>query len=262
MIEGQDTDAGTTAAARVADVLLLFLDGNPTRGVTGIAKELGLSKAVVHRILSSLVSRNLVMTDRRTRQYRLGAAAAALGARALRELDLRTVALPVLRQLRDVTGETTTLSLMVDHARVYVDQVESPHEVRMLVEIGRRFPLHAGSSSKVILAFSPLDVQQRVLADDLSSLTPRTITEAERLREELVRVRRDGVSRSRGERQAGAGSVAAPVLGVDGYAIGAISVCGPLSRFSDEEVAPYVALVRDAAATISQEMGYRAAAGQ
>jgi IclR family transcriptional regulator, acetate operon repressor len=254
-------DSGTTAAARVADVLLLFLDGGQSRGVTGIAKELGISKAVVHRILTSLVSRDLITLDSHTRQYRLGAAAAALGARAMRSLDLRSGALPVLRGLRDATRETTTLSLLVEQSRVYVDQVESPHEIRMLVEIGRRFPLHAGSSSRAILAFLPPEDQERVLAGPLDTLTPRTITDPDLLREELRKVRQQGVSRSSGERQSGAGSVAAPILGADGYAIGAISVCGPMERFGEERSRSYVPLVREAADTIVRAAGYQPAAG-
>src|ERR1700760_4560507 len=101
---------GTESTGRVADVLLLFVEGPSTLGVSRIARELGLSKAVVHRILQSLVGRDMVAVDPSTREYRLGPAAAALGARALRDSDLRTLALPQLRALRDETRETVTLS--------------------------------------------------------------------------------------------------------------------------------------------------------
>ena len=111
---------GTEAAARVADVLMVFTDGPKTLGVTTIARELKLSKAVVHRILNSLVDRKLLSSDPRTREYHLGAAAAALGARALRGSKLRSVALPVLRSLRKATNETVTVSALVPGGRVYL----------------------------------------------------------------------------------------------------------------------------------------------
>ena len=82
---------GTEAAARVADVLLLFTDGPDAWGVSAIARELGLSKAVVHRILQTLVDRRLLVADPATRGYLLGPASAALGARALRESDLASI---------------------------------------------------------------------------------------------------------------------------------------------------------------------------
>src|SRR5690606_27041258 len=137
-----------------------------------------------------------------------GPAAAAVGARALRELDLRTIALPVLRRLRDATRETTTLSVMVGDSRVYVEQVESPQEIRMLVDIGRRFPLHAGASSKAILAHLTPHDQERLLARRLDPLTPDTIVDVPRLRRELTAIRAHGVAVSVGERQVGAASVA------------------------------------------------------
>ena len=178
---------GTEAAARVADVLLAFLQGPRSLGVSALARELGLSKAVVHRILQTLVHRGLLTSDLTTREYHLGPAAAALGARSLRESDLRTVAMPVLRELQQATGETTTVSALVPGGRVYLDQVESTKEIKMTVEIGRRFPLHAGSSSTSMLAFLPDAQQEEVLRTHLEALTARTVVDPEALRERLQR---------------------------------------------------------------------------
>ncbi|GAB3564961.1 IclR family transcriptional regulator [Amycolatopsis endophytica] len=239
-------NTGTEAAARVADVLLLFAGGPRYLGVSAISRELGLSKAVVFRILQSLVSRELLATDPDVNGYRLGQAAAALGASALRRFDARTVATPILRRLRDETGETTTLSGLVGDERVYLDQFESPREIKMTVEIGRRFPLHAGSSGKVILAFLPEERQEALLHRPLDSLTDKTITDLGALRTALAEAAREGVAVSLGERQAGAGSVAAPLFGPDGEVHGSISICGPQYRFTPEAIDRYRGLVRAA----------------
>jgi len=249
--------AGTEGAGRVADVLLAFLDGPPSLGVSALARELGLAKAVVHRILQTLVQRGLLIADGDTREYRLGPATAALGARALRGSDLRLAALPVLRELHRATGETTTVSGLVSLGRVYLDQVESTREIKMTVELGRRFPLHAGSSSRVILAFLPPDQLQHVLAEPLEALTPVTISGAEELRERIAAIRRTGYAHSLGERQEGAGSLAAPVFGVDGSVLGAISVCGPAARFDDGALARYTPLLTAAADQVSRSLGWR-----
>ncbi|MQA85822.1 MAG: helix-turn-helix domain-containing protein [Streptosporangiales bacterium] len=249
---------GTEAAARVADVLLLFTGGPASLGVSTISRELGLAKAVVHRILRSLASRELLVTDPGTRGYRLGPAAAALGARALRDSTLRSAAAPVLRRLRDETYETTTLSELVGDARVYLDQFESPQEIKMTVEVGRRFPLHTGASGKVILACFPEPRREAVLAGPLAVLTPQTVSDPARLRAELADIARRGAAVSHGERQVGAASVAAPVFGVDGEVAGAISVCGPVDRFGAETCARYVPAVRAAAEEISAALGWAA----
>ncbi|MBY8857092.1 IclR family transcriptional regulator [Nocardia sp. CA2R105] len=248
---------GTEAAARVADVLLLFTDGPSRLGVSAIARELGLSKAVVHRILQSLATRGMVVLDPDSRQYRLGAAATALGARAFRDSDLRASALDLLRALRDETGETATLTALVPDGRIYLDQVEGTHEIKMTVELGRRFPLHAGSSGKCMLAFLPEDARRRALAGPLAALTTSTVTDPDSLAAELDDVRARGFAQSGGERQADAGSVAAPVFGITGEVIGSISVCGPRYRVTEEFVEKIAPRVVDTAERISRRMGHR-----
>ncbi|WP_328302992.1 IclR family transcriptional regulator [Actinomycetospora sp. NBC_00405] len=246
---------GTESTSRVADVLLLFVEGPSTLGVTRIARELGLSKAVVHRILQSLAGRDMVVLDPVSREYRLGPSVAALGARALRESDLRSAALPLLRRLRDETRETATLSTPVPHGRVYLDQVVGLHEIKMTVELGRRFPLHAGSSGKCMLAHLDAEHRDEVLAAGLESLTPHTPVDPVALRAELDDIAARGWAVSAGERQADAGSVAAPVFGVGGDVLGAISVCGPRYRMTDAvatELGPRVVAV---AAQISRRLG-------
>lgn len=248
---------GTEGASRVADVLLAFLAGPRSLGVSAIARDLGLSKAVVHRILQTLVQRGLLTPDAGTRGYHLGPAAAALGARALRESDLRAVAMPVLRELQRATGETTTVSALVPGGRVYIDQVESSREIKMTVEVGRRFPLHAGSSSTCILAFLSPAERDGALSEPLETLTTRTVVDPHALRARLTEVRSQGYARSDGERQQGAGSVAAPVFGVDGSVLGAVSVCGPADRVDAAARDRFVPLLTAAADRISRGMGWR-----
>jgi IclR family transcriptional regulator, acetate operon repressor len=252
--ETQDA-AGTEASKRVADVLLLFASEPRQLGVTEVARQLGLSKAVVHRIMRSLESRQLVLADTDKRTYVLGPAAAAIGVRALKDVDLHSVALPVLRKLQFDTEETTTLSALVGTARVYLDQVVSLKEIKMTVEIGRPFPLHAGASSKAVLAFASPELRSHVLEHDLQrSLTARTIVGREKLERELDRIGDEGVATSLGERQAGAGSVASPIFDANGRVVGAISVCGPVDRFDASTVERFKPLVHAAARRISAEL--------
>lgn len=244
-------DGGTVAAARVADVLLAVAGDPGPVGVTELARRLDLSKAVVHRILQSLESRDLLSFDRGGRTYEVGPAAVILGSRALRDQELRRAALPVLRHLQTATGETTTVSALVGTARIYLDQVVSQRELKMMVEVGRPFPLHAGSSSKAILAFVPTDLREQVLDHELPQLTPRTITTRAELEDELVAVRRRGVAVSRGERQHGAGSIAAPVRDPHDDVIGSLSICGPISRFTNKVLHRYAPLVRRGAEEVT-----------
>ncbi len=247
---------GTTTADRVAEVLLTFISGPASLGVSEVARDLDLSKAVVHRIFRSLVSRRFLQIDTNTRAYRLGSSAAALGARALRDLDMRRAARPVLEALRDRTNETTTLTELVGDRRVYLDQFESPQPIRMTVELGRPHALHAGGSGKSILAFLPEPRQEEVIHRGLTQVTPATITDPVALRAELGEVAKRGYAVSLGERQHDAGSVASPVFGADGWVIGSLSVCGPVGRFDDGTVAAHAKHVLAAAKEVSERMGW------
>jgi len=256
LTEHSTSTGGTTTADRVADVLFAFISGPASLGVSEVARELNVSKAVVYRIFQSLVSRKFLQVDPGTRSYRLGPSATALGARALRDLDMRRAARPVLEALRDKTDETTTLTELVGDSRVYLDQFESRQSIRMTVELGRPHALHAGGSGKSILAFLPPERQEELIERGLTRVTPATITDPDRLRDELRDVEACGYAVSLGERQHDAGSVASPVFGADGWVIGSLSVCGPVGRFDDATVAAHAELVLAAAREVSRRMGW------
>ncbi len=252
---GGDT---VTAVLRTADVLSLFARSTrPTLGVTEIAAELDLSKAVVSRILSSLRVRGFVELDEDTHRYALGPQGLMLGLAALGRIDTRQLAREKMAELSAATEETATLSVRTGWERVYVDQITPNRDIKMVVPIGRPQPLHAGASSKAFLAFMPPAEQDRFFAeaDGLPALTPLTPTDPAALREELAGIRARGYAVSRGERQHGAGSVAAPVFGPDGQPRAVISVCGPVERFTPH-MERAATLLCEATRRLSQQLGH------
>lgn len=255
--EAADPSRRVATIERAADVLFLFTDDERTTlGVTEIANDLGISKAVVHRILTSLRDRDLVVSDPTTRKYSLGPAVLALAASYRDQLDVRPMAIEAMERLSETTSETATLSIRNGFHRIYVEQVTPPMEVRMTVRTGRPYPLHAGSSSKAFLAFLPQAEQDEFFASQaLDPLTPITVTDVAALRRELDQIRQQGFAMSLGERQAGAASVAAPVFDREGP-VAVISVCGPLERLRDR-VAEIAVLVLEETRGLSARLGHR-----
>jgi DNA-binding IclR family transcriptional regulator len=255
-----DTSTGQTITAveRTAAVLSAFARSEQqTLGVTEIAQELDISKAVVHRILNSLRSAGFIDVDSTTRRYLLGPTALDIGLAFLRHVDVRELARPVLRELSDQTEETATLSIRSGQHRIYIDQVTPTREVKMTVALGKAFPLHAGSSSKSLLAYLPQhEIDEYLERADLEPLTDLTITDAADLRAELADVRTRGFAASRGERQSGAGSVAAPILDHNGYPVASMSLCGPVERFQ-KEAEHAATLVTEATMLLSRQIGYQ-----
>jgi len=232
---GLTTRNSSITLERGADVLLLFASSKaPKLGVTQIANELGLSKAVVHRILSALRNKGIVEFDFVSRRYALGPVIMSLGLTYLNKLDVRKVAVPEMVGLSKLTNETATLSVRSGASRVYVDQVTPDREVLMSVQIGVPYPLHAGASSKAFLAFLPDEEIDHYLEEPLRKVTPATVTDRRKLRRELEQIVECGWAHSFGERQVGASSVAAPILDYRDYPIAVVSVCGPSDRMESE----------------------------
>jgi DNA-binding IclR family transcriptional regulator len=245
------TPGGTESADRVADVLLLFAQSDRPLGVSEIARTLGLSKAVVHRILQSLTARSLTWAVPGDSTYILGPAATTLSMRAWSQLDLRYLAAPILRRLRDDTRETTTLSVLVGHQRMYLDQYESPQEVKMVVELGPRFPLHSGASSRAILAHLP----QQVIDHNVSLLREiRPGLDVDTYLDDLRAVRSKGYAASSNERGTGAASIAAPFFDLAGNVLGSISSSGPVFRYGEEGHEDHARHVVAAAQAISAKI--------
>ncbi|PRY39791.1 IclR family transcriptional regulator [Umezawaea tangerina] len=250
--EEGETSSGIARALQV--VFAVAESPEPDVGVSELARTLGMSKTVVHRVVRTLVATGFFVVDEKTRRYRLGPGAVSVGLAALARLEVPKVAQPHMERLVARTSETATLSARYGDQRMYLAQVLSPQEIRMAVQLGHLFPLHVGGSSKAILASLTPDEIDAYLD---RTLTAVSITSREELVAELSRIRRRGYTVSRGERQVDAGSVAAPVFDATGRVYGSLSICGPVARISDDKIAEYGTLITEAAAAVSTGLGYR-----
>lgn len=250
-----ETTSSVTTALRL---LKAFGPAERSLGVSDLARRLGIAKSTAHRLLALLANEQFA---RRTAngQYALGFALWELGSRLVAGLDLREAAHPTLEWLRNRTQETVHLAILDGRDVIYIDRMESAATLQLFRRVGYRMPVHATSSGKAILAFSPPQAVEEVLAGGLKRLTPNTIGSRKALIAELARIRARGYVASFAESEIGVNSVGAPVLGQDGRPIGAISVAGPSARLPRNRVATIARLVMQAAAEISRNMGYSAA---
>lgn len=250
---------------RALRLLEMFTPERPAWQVAELSHATGLSRPTVYRILRVLESFGYVAQDRATKRFRLGSGALALGRRALESIELRQVAYPVMRGLQEATGETVLLTVPSEDRTesVCVDRLESPQRLRLILEVGRRVPLHAGASSKILLAFLPPEQVQRVVAlRGLPRLNKNTITDPDALARELEDIRRRGYALSFEETNEGAAGVAAPIFDAAGELAGGLGIAGPLIRFGEEAVAHLIPVVCAHADEVTRALGGRPAAVQ
>ena len=137
--------------------------------------------------------------------------------------------------------------------------MDTVSQLRLEVQLGNPYPLHAGASSKAFLAFlSAEEIELYLAQHHLDPVTEKTIVDPEALRLELAAIKRRGYATSQGERQVGAASIAAPVFDHDGHVIAVLSAAGPLSRFKPR-MADCAGRLLAAAGRVSAHLGYPAA---
>jgi IclR family acetate operon transcriptional repressor len=243
---------------RAVAILDAFSADRSELGVSEIARITGLSRSTVHRLLVTLRRHELVRQLPNSTDYALGPHLLRLAQTAFSHINVQKAARAIMPQLRDECDETVGLHARLGPTtRTVLDQVESSQPLRRTyIEIGMPIPIHQGAPGKVLLAFSSRELQDEILAGELPAATPRTITDPEKLRMELVRTRKNGYALSLEERVAGISTVAVPVANHTGTVIAALSVTGPSSRLSRKRLLELVAPAARAAHAISVNLGY------
>lgn len=238
------------AFRRYLSLLEGLADAPPRPSIRDIAERSGLSPATAYRLLNELRDLGVVYDDPVTGKIGLSLRLAGLVDRFDRRDALRTAAIPVMQDLRDLTGETVTIVTSVGRERTAMMQVESRHFAHYGAAIGQPEPLHVGAPGKVILAF----LEDPVRAVYLKWFAERHGDEAATtLRDQTDVIRRDGLYLGDAERVTEFWVVSVPVRRpVDPPA--ALSVVGPSSRFTLEMARDFAPKVLDGAASIERSL--------
>ncbi|AUH33969.1 HTH-type transcriptional regulator BhcR [Paracoccus tegillarcae] len=250
------TDQNTIKSLDRAMAVLDYLSQAQGKALTTIASEMGQSPATVYRILVTLEGRGLVEFDAAEQVWHIGPRAFVIGARFLRRTSLVDRARPVLRKLMEATGETANLAIEKEGGVLFLSQVETHASIRAFFPPGTISPMHCSGIGKALLAHMDKDRLDRWLTDAaLSAYTSHTITDGPALLRDLASARASGFAVDNEERNAGMRCIAAPVFDMNGEAIAGISVSGPTSRVSRDQIDQLCRPVIAAAAELTTAIG-------
>jgi DNA-binding IclR family transcriptional regulator len=198
-------------------VLLKLVDEGP-RSAAELARELGLNRTVVHRLLATLHERGFV--TRLDRGYAPGPILVRIAERV--QPELRAAAAGVMARLGRQVGETIVMHVADGDDAVVLEQyAASTHVVRVEHDIGSRHSLAAGASGRALLAFmAPATVDRLV----------RRSERPESLERELEAVRHLGYAISHDELQLGVHGLAVPVVDATGRALASLAILVPAAR--------------------------------
>jgi DNA-binding IclR family transcriptional regulator len=214
-----DTLSGIGVLDKVVAILRVVGEGPTT--FRELCERTEISRATAHRLAQGMEVVGL-LRRRDDGAFTPGLALVGLGRAALEAFPLTTVAAPVLRRLRDETGESAQLFVVEEGERLCVAAVDSGHELRTIVPVGARLPMDVGSAG-------------RVLGGDVQA---------------------GGWVESVGERAPGVASVSAPVCDGDGGIVAAVSVSGPIERVSREPGERFGAVVVAAAREVEAALDH------
>lgn len=249
-------DTSVRTIDRLVEILNCFTRDKTSWSLSELSLHLGLPKSTLHRFLVGLERHGIMRRDENGR-WMLGYRLFIWGSLAVESTGLRQVAVPVMRELADRTGETVLLTEYRNGAVICTEKIETIHSVRLAMHIGAIRAPHAGASSKVLMAYlSPAEVTKVIQERGLPRLCERTITDPDLLQEELRQIRERGYAESYEETDRGAWGIATPIRDWRGEVVAGLGIAGPTVRYSKRQMQTYVQLCRAAADRISALLGY------
>jgi DNA-binding IclR family transcriptional regulator len=247
---GNTSTAGATVVSRALGLLAAFDERHRRLTLTELARRADLPVPTAYRLVGELV-RGGALVRRTSGHYVIGRRLWDLGLLAPVQSGLREVAAPFLGDIHAATLATVHLAIRDRSQALYLDRLSGRASVPVVSSVGSRLPLHSTGVGKVLLAHAPEDVREQVLGS-LPRLTPYTVTQPARLRDQLARIRRDGYATTEEEMTLGACSVAVPVR--VGSAVDVVAAIGVVVPTLKRDRARLVTALRVAAQGIGRSL--------
>lgn len=222
-----------------------------------ICYRVSLPKTTVFRYLHTLCHAGFVSHDPKTDLYRIGLRVWELGQVVNDIHNLRKLALPSMRELRDTFNETINLGVLDGNEIVYLEIIESRRSLRMQALLGGRDPAYSTALGKAILAFLPENELPVLLPNTPSARTSKTKVSHVGLKQEREQIRQRGYAIDEEENEEGACCLGAPIFDSLGRPVAALSLSAPSSRLSKRQFSKVGLAVTKTAEKISERIGYR-----
>lgn len=242
---------------RAVAIIECFSENRHELKLSEIAHMLGLNKSTVHGILTTLKYHGLIAQDEITQKYRLGIRFISFGGLVINSLDITNVAYPVIERICEKIEETVHIAMLDGPDVVYIEKKECNKSIKTTTKIGGRIPAYFTADGKIILSYMEKEKLKELLPKNIKKLTSNTITDKHKLLETLLEVKDNGYAIDYEETVQGLICVAAPIFDHTGSVRYSLSTTGPTVRMTEEKIAEYIHIIKDAAKEISYRIGYR-----
>lgn len=202
-----------------------------------VSEASGLNKSATQRVLYTLRALRYLSHSETTRQYSLSARAMDIGNAYLRSNPIVEATFPYLLEANKRSQETVNLTELDGSDIVFISRVPSRSVMSSYVTIGTRLPAFATAPGRAILAHLDPNIANEILkSPSFVALTPFTITDRQKLLDELDEVRQKGFAIANQEAMLGDISTAAPIFGYDNRVVAAINIAVSTANWTLERV--------------------------
>ena len=244
---------GTAAVDRGAELLVRVLESDEPVALSELATASGIPKSTASRLVSALERRGLIEQDGQRGRLRPGPAILRVAERSMLERSLVELARPSLDALAEASGETINLAVPARAGVEHIAQVDSRHFLGTGQWLGQTIDYHCTAVGKVFMAFGRAPIPPQ----PLTRYAPDTITDPDRLQDELEVVRRHEYATAVDELESGLAAMAAPVRGAQGRVVGSLSITGPTVRMTPQRIQELRPILSGEADTLSRRLGHR-----
>lgn len=246
------------SSERAFAILEAIASSDQPIGLAELSRATGRHSSTAFHLIKMLIVLGYVRQDD-TKRYRIGTRLFMQAAGASTEIGLVNFATPHLKLLADDTGETAHLAVRADNGIAVIAKVEARSSIRTSERLGIIRPAHCTAIGKALLAqLSADEFDSYLRSETLIAFTPKTITSAAALRDEIKRVAAAGTAFDDAEFNLELRCIAAPVFNFTGQAIAAVGISSPVWRMTLRDMPRLSARVLSAAEDLSRELGFKA----
>jgi DNA-binding IclR family transcriptional regulator len=230
-------------------------------GIRELSTVTGFPPSTIHRIAATLVAEHFFRQNPATKRYSLSFRLLELGSQVQRQFNFISIARPHLEALMAEARESVNLAVQEGDRAVYLDCVHSDHSMlQLFTKPGARVPLYSTAVGKLFLCqMSEGQLDQYLARSQPTIKTPYTRTERDKIIEDLEQIRIQGYAVDDEEMEEGVRCVAALIRSHNGRPVASISISGASMRITPARISYFGNLVKARAATISHELGHKAA---
>lgn len=245
------------SVARALQILDCFTGPVTELGITELSHAMGLGKSTIYGLVNTLLTLGYLEQNPENKRYRLGLKLFELGSIVQQRMDIREIARPYLKTLSEQFNMTVHMGLYRDCEVIYIDKMDSPNTRIIYSQVGKRAPMHCTGIGKAVLSHLKQDDREYILKNmQWEAFTKNTITDRDKLIDELNLIRTRGYAVDNEEVELGLRCVAVPIFNDQGCPVAAISISSSTAQLDETKVNEVSLAVKEAACNISKKLGY------